>query len=368
MATAAVLALGSSAAFAQLPIVAATNTPISTDNRPGLFTTTADGHIHFTQHGTGTGWKTEDATALAPGAVAAIPGAPLTSVDDNCFYVAADGHVHQVYWTGSNGWQHADLTALSGAAIANIGSAMAAYVRWDNEMRVYYFSPAGHLEELTKQDNGTPWSSNDLTAASRGPVAVGGSALTAYVVSTGSTDSPRIYYFSSNGHVWEVSYSGGWWANDISGRTGAAPALSGSPMTGFALGATRPRIYYFDASWHVRELAYNSGWRATDLTSLTRTVPAVAGSDLGSMSPANNVVRIYFNSNDGHVREIGYTNNWGASDPSATAGAVPAYMGTKLGVTSAPGTGTQIRIYYLTANSHIEELSYNSGWHINDLN
>ena len=49
-------------------------------------------------------------------------------------------------------------------------------------------------------------------------------------------------------------------------------------------------------------------------------------------------------------------------------GAVPAAAGSALSATSAPGTGTQIRVYYLTSDSHVHELSFNSGWHINDLN
>jgi hypothetical protein len=370
------LALGSASALAALPIVATPDSALSTDDRPGVFSVSADGHIHFSQYSGGT-WITEDATGLA-NAVTAPAGANLTSLDGTYladhygFFIGSDGHVYHLAKV-NNSWSYADLTTSTGAAIANVGSAMASYGSGANNAYVYYFSSAGHLEELHKVNS--TWSFTDVNVATNAPVAAAGSAMTAYpYITSYSTSESRIYYFTPNGHVWEMSdTSQGWRANDISAATGAVAARAGSPMSGFAMnGSSKPRVYYFDANMHVRELAWNGGWGATDLTALTGAVAAVAGSDLASLTPGTNLVRIYYNSYDGHVREVGYTGHWGASDPSATVGAAPAVAGSALGATIPPaGSGTsavQIRVYYLTSDSHIHELSYNSGWHINDLN
>jgi hypothetical protein len=204
--------------------------------------------------------------------------------------------------------------------------------------RVYYFSTNGHVQEMAWGSDGI-WHATDITAASHtSATAVGGLAIgsfdylgpSKYALDGRSIEQwfPRVYYFDTANHVQEMAWGGGWNATDISAASGAPTAMPGSAMVAFPWaqqGGTDPKVYYFSSEGHVRELQWWGGWRVSDITALTCAAPAVAGSRMDGFYWMNDYTNTYpsgvaYLSADGHVRQLLQTTSWKAQDINGSVG------------------------------------------------
>jgi hypothetical protein len=233
------------------------------------------------------------------------------------------------------------------------------------------------------------------------------SFLTSFEVTGGA---PRVYYLDVNSHVNELAWENGWVPpTDLTALTHAAPAAAGSPLTCFGVNGVASRVYYLDANSHVNELAWENGWVNTDLTALVAMLVSgprqtVEGGWLGAGVDMNITVQITAPPGyqwDGQQPIIALldtrTNSSSLPGPgeasvnSATLDAsgnlvvsvhcgwttgdpVEVTVSAKFAIPAAAGSpltcfgvnGVASRVYYLDANSHVNELAWENGW-VNNL-
>ena len=344
-------------------------------NSPRTYHISPDGHIQ--ELAWGGGWHTTDISASS-GAVPAAPGSSLTSFSLNggyprVYYTSAEGHIRELAWGG--GWHATDITASSRAVPAAPGSSLTSVALNGSSPRVYYLSSEGHVRELAW---GGGWHATDISASSGAVPAAPGSSLTSIAL---NGRYPRIYYLSPDGHIQQLAWAG-WQATDITASSGTVPAAPGSSLTSFTVtvkdhvtGKDEPpaySVYYVSPDGHVRELSGGPTWASADLSAAGgQAPPAAPGSSLTALVLLGSYLRIYYLSSDGHVQELAAGNGWHVTDISAGSGAVAAVPGsslTSLAVTSASLTSADNpRVYYASADGHVQELAWGQGWHATDL-
>ncbi len=188
------------------------------------------------------------------------------------------------------------------------------------------------------------------------------------MTSFASSGEPRVYYFTPDGHVYELEFgTGGWHYSDITVASGGPLAAGGSALTGIA-GGTSPKVYFLTSAGHVQEFAYLSGWHSTDTTTVANATPAVAGSSLTSEFINGGYPRVYFTSYDGHVRELAVgSNTWIQTDLTARTNAPLAAPGSALGSNYRTRDGV-LWVFYISSNNHVQEFAWTGGWSHNDIN
>ncbi len=360
------LAAFAAPALASVPIVATTSSKMATSqdgsHNPEVFTISADGHEH--QLSWAGSWSATDIFSFT-NSVAAPTNTAIASLQTPptiSYYLGADGHVHQTLKPSA--WTDRDLTAQAGGAVAVAGSSLSTIYMPDGGSRIYYVTTTGHIEELAVSAGGGSASSTDVTVASGAPLPASGSAMTSFA----SSGEPRVYYFTSDGHVQELEFgTGGWHHSDITVASGGPLAVSGSALTGIAGGAS-PKVYFLTAAGHVQEFGYLSGWHSTDTTATANATPAVAGSSLTSEFINGGYPRVYFTSYDGHVRELAVGNDtWIQTDLTARTNAPLAAAGSALASNYRTSDGV-LWVFYISANNHVQEFAWTGGWSHNDIN
>ena len=161
----------------------------------------------------GDSWINQDVTEAANGVLAAN-GTGLTSyfVDidgsSHIYFIGVNQHVYQVFFYG-NAWISQDLTAAANGALAAIADGDSSYfVAVDGSSHVYYVGENQHVYQLYY--TGQNWGNQDLTALSNASVvAVNGTGVSSYFVS--SDGSSHIYYEDTNQHTNELVFDGHAW-------------------------------------------------------------------------------------------------------------------------------------------------------------
>ncbi|MGW0228123.1 C1 family peptidase [Actinopolymorpha singaporensis] len=299
-----------------------------------------------------------------PSAATTLTGFAVHGSASRLYYLGEEQHVHELGW--NTGWYQSDVTTRATGA-PRVGRApMTGFAVDGNDSRVYYLTDDGSVHELwwsgdNYWDNG--WHATNLTAVTGADRARPGSGMCSFGI--GGTAS-RVYYISADGHIHELSWSGNWYHGDVSALTGAPPAVTGSGLTGFAINGSSPCVYYIGEEGHVHELSWSGQtWRHLDVSALTGAPFATAASGIASVAYNGDSPRVYYISADGHVRELSWSNGWYAGDVTGATGAGPAAVGTA--VTAFGHAGSNIWIYYLAEGGNVNELGWQGNWFHNDL-
>jgi uncharacterized protein (DUF2147 family) len=294
------------------------------DNSQHVNFISLDGHVHELYIHSGAGWVDNDLTALSKGTPAAFGGA-LDSYwggdnSQHVNFVSLDGHVHELYIApGAAAWVDNDLTAASKGALAASGSALNAYWGSDSSQHVNFISADGHVHELYIHP-GAAWVDNDLTAAAKGSPAASGGAMHGY---WGSDSSQHVNFISADGHVHELYIAPGvaaWEDNDLTAASKGPVAAAGSPLTGYWGSDSSQHVNFISADGHVHELYIHPGasWTCNDLTAAAKGTPAAAprsdsngrshttarGSSLHGYWGSDSSQHVNFISADGRVHEL----------------------------------------------------------------
>lgn len=254
-----------------------------------------------------------------------------------------------------------DASAATTTAVPAVSGASLSALYYSGP-RVYYTSKYGHIQELNSSNN---WQDTDVVSANAAISAASGSAL----VANYTIDGPCVLYFSSDGHMQLLSSASGWQNDtDITAAAKAPAAMSGSPLTVLGIDKnSMPRAYYVTKAGHIEEIRYSGGWIATDLTATTGAALAGTGTKLTSLAYGTGLgnPRIYYTTADNHIQELAWGGSWSTTDMTAQTGAPAAESGASL--TSFPRGDKELRVYYTTSDGHIQEISWAGGWHTTDV-
>ena len=267
------------------------------------------------------------------------------------------------------------------------GSSLSACATSDNsgqgvsQPRIYYLTtPVADVCEAAYQGSGD-WTNTDITKASHvlAPPhpAAAGSSVTSCVVGDNSEqgfEQPRVYYLDKDAVVNELLYNGSWSHQTLKMEAAAGSALASCVvLSGTEQSFTQPRVYYLDTNAHVNELAYNTsgGWDHSDLTEEAQCSPAAPASALACcalMSGGSLQPRVYYLDANSNVNELAYQNgDWENTTLSGTA--IKGSPLTCCVVESGDEEDNEEpRVYYLDSSNAVHELDYNSGgWGNNTL-
>jgi hypothetical protein len=393
--------VGIRTATAQIPITGSPRAIAAVDGVAFYFT--PDNHlIELFEDGT----TPRDITAqTSVGFVLGRSDSPIavkgTSGEPQVYFIASDGHVWQFYFSLlALQWLRLDLTAETsaptpapGSALAVTGVSAAGTVLLDP--RVYYVTADNHIQELALWGGG--WHSWDITTANgiQAPLARLGSALSA--ISVGAALDPRVYYFSANNHIQELAWdrdvpkdpnSAKWHTLDVSMANGiqATAAAGDSSLAGIAVGAALdPRVYYFTADNHVHELAWyidslpdpkylNGKWHTRDVSTADgiQVPKARPGSALAAIGAGEMLdPRVYYFSAESHVEELAWfkdfpvnpmypNGKWHMRDLTYDLSALPATRGSALAATGV-GDAHNPRVNLFSDSHQVEGFAWNSG-------
>ena len=127
------------------------------------------------------------------------------------------------------------------------------------------------------------------------------------------------------------------------------------------------RVYFLDANYHVNELAWMGGrWVNTgDLTARTGAAAAAAGSAVPCYAVADHAMRVYFLDANYHVNELAWMGGrWvNTGDLTARTGAAAAAADSPLSCYAVADFA--MRVYFLDANYHVNELAWMGGRWVN---
>lgn len=246
-----------------------------------------DGHVHeLSCFDAADDWAHRDLTETT--------GAPLALSQPSGFetrydatqrvvYQGRDGHIHQLAEAGG-AWRHEDLTALSGAPACAPDAAPAGY-GYDarRSAHVVVRTADGHLLEYREQ--GGEWEWNDLTLATRSPVASDAETVCGYVLAAEPTQ--HVDFVGGDGHVHELWRGDGEWRHgDLTAAAGAPAAQATTQPASYAAedGPGRPtqHVLFVGTDAYVHELWWApSAWHYTEVTSAALGSLRVLGHPVG---------------------------------------------------------------------------------------
>jgi hypothetical protein len=330
-----------------------------------------DGHVcEFVYDGGG--WSLNDLTQLsgAPTAAAdsALDGYPTNfNQQQHVNFISADNHVHELFYAGGR-WQHNDLTGQAKAPNASTNTVLAGYATEFNEQQhVIFIGPNNHIVELLYDGS---WSHNDLTSlagAANFPAAIG-FAIDAYV--TSFNQQQHVNYVGFDGHVHELVYDGSWKHNDLTQLTRAPTVAPGSGLDGYSTQANQQQhVNFIGTDGSVHELVYDGSWKHNNLTQLTGAPGPRIGVGLdGYATNYNGQQHVNFVGLDSQVHELYYDGSWKHNNLGSLAGASTTFVGPGSALVGyATEFNEQQHVIYIGANSHVDELVYDSQWRFNDL-
>jgi RHS repeat-associated protein len=307
----------------------------------------------------------------------AASGSPLTSVvtsdsSSHTFYVDSSRHIYQIYWSSASGWVNEDLTAITDNTPAGSGSGLTSTLMLNGSVHVFYLGSNQHIYDLS-WSSAQGWANYDLSAITGNILAAAGSALSSAAMSDGTSDgSVHVFYFGTNQHVYDISWSGGQgWANtDLSTITGNTLAAAGSSITGSVMTNNSLGIFYLGSNQHVYNISWSSaaGWGNSDLTGNT---PVATGSKLTSLAPASGAVLelVFYEGTNQHIYSTFYSTSipgWQTQDLTASTGNTLAVIGSAL--TSTIVSGNWYVEYIGASNQHVYTLNFNGSiWANADL-
>jgi hypothetical protein len=234
-----------------------------------------DGHVHELFFDGA--WHHNDLTQAA-GAPPAGVGARLDGYEtafnrqQHVNFIGPDGHVHELFFDGS--WHHSDLTQATGAPAAAAGSVVDGYpTGFNNQQHVNYIGSDGHVHELFFDKS---WHHNDLTQAAGAPPAASGGGLDGYA--TSYDNQQHVNFVGTDGHIHELWFDNAWHHNDLTVATKAPLAWPGSRIDGYETAYDRQQhVNFIGSDGHVHELWFNGSWNQNDLTA-NASIPWISAS------------------------------------------------------------------------------------------
>lgn len=189
-------------------------------------------------------WTPVEDITTTSGAPVAAGGSSLSGFSDtpgeHVIYLGTNNHVYQLYYNfNAHEWGYGDLTSITGNIPAAAGSPLSSYFDSNGE-HIFFLGTNHHVYQLWFEDSANKWVPvEDLTAAAGAPVAQSGSSLAAF---NDDSSQDRVFYEGTNEHIYELfTKTGGTWVyGDLTSATGAAAAVSGSPITAFP----NPQVEY----------------------------------------------------------------------------------------------------------------------------
>ena len=285
-------------------------------------------------------------------------------------YISADRHIHELYFPiGGGRWHQNDLTATVGAAPAIRGSALTSWVD-QRYQHVVYVSSDRHIRELYFPLTGGRWRQRDLTVAAAAPATGPGSVLDSWA----DHRYQHVVYASADGHIRELYFriaGGAWKQTDLSGITGAPPAVTTNALGRWIAGGYQ-HVVYLSPDGHARDLRFplsGGTWKESDLTAQAGAPPAAVGSALSSWVDHNYQHVVYLGPN-GSARELYAAVSGGAwkqTDLMKFGGASPAVPGSAL---SSWVDHKYQHLVYMSGDQRIRELYFplaGGRWSQNDL-
>jgi hypothetical protein len=278
-----------------------------------------DGHVHQLTN-INTAPSDVDLTATNSGSIAATAGSSLASVllgsgsSGPTFYYVSSGHIIQLRQVVLGAWSTTDLSVSAHLPAPAYGTPLSVYAWNGTDPRLYYLDANSHIQEVHYSAS-SGWGNTDVTLASNDVPCLPGSPITVFQL---NSSSARVYHFDTNYHVREVTYGQAlaygtlitsWSSNDLSGRTGAAISAPNSGLTSVLLNSNSFRIYYNSAEGHVRELSWSGGWSVSDVSASAGAPAAIPGSALTS-AVSNGVIGVFYFPAANQPQELLWHGSW----------------------------------------------------------
>lgn len=280
----------------------------------------SSGSLHIEQLWTSALDQT-DLTQAASGKPVAPGGKPVGYIDtiadtDNVFYLGTDQFVHVLTWSPGLPWK--EDTTLDGTTrtAAVVGSPLSGHPTAASQ-EIFYLGANQHVYELwrwSKTFDG--WHSTDVTAANvTKPVATPGSPLAGFYDKVEGNDA--MFYVGTNGHVYELLFSSSQWSSiDVTAKTGAPSAATGSPLAAHLnTVAGTEEVFFLDSNKNVQEFWAPStnptGWNNGNVTAQSQGALAFPGSPLSTnVSTIDNTDHVFYIGSDQNVHEMWWNGIW----------------------------------------------------------
>jgi len=180
---------------------------------------------------------------------------------------------------------------------------------------------------------------------------------------------------SSNVHLDEFAFNGGWSLKDVNASSTAPAATIGSPVASYEntiYGA--PEAFYLvpnSAGSEQVEQLWGTAWSPSSLTNSAKAQPAAVGSGLaGFIDPIAVTDNVFYQGTDQHVHLLTWSPGapWTEDLRVANSNApVAAFASTLTGHMTASSE----ELFYLGTNQHVYELwrwsEHFDGWHLTDV-
>lgn len=264
-------------------------------------------------------------------------------------FVGPDQHLYQIVNNGS-GWTSQDVTAVTGLPVVASGSVLSSFVD-GGAISVAFFGSNQHVYEAVYL-MGQGWTGGvDLTAASGAPAAARGSSLTSYV-----DGAQNWVYQGANQHIYEIVFSGSWGWTDTTATSGAPLAAAGSALSSFVDGGAIG-ISYIATNQHVDEVVYlGSEWSWADVTA-GANLP-LAGSGSGVTSYVQNAQNWVYEGANQHLYVATFNGAWSGTDITAASSLAPAAAGSAL---SSFVQGSAVSVSFFDTSHNLWEAVYIAG-------
>ena len=204
-------------------------------------------------------------------------------------------------------------------------------------------------------------------------------------VTTGRPAGQAIFYRAADQHIHHIFSSTTWFTDDPSAGAGAAPAISGTPVSSLldATGATNGRvpgqdIFYVATDEHIHHLYSDTTWHTDDISGITSAPLAATQtaviSFLDATGAANGGIpgqEIFYIANDQEVHHIFSDTTWRTDNPHGFTGAPLATTGSGLsGFLDATGAVNGhvpgLAVFYVGTDQHIHHIFSDTTWHTDD--
>lgn len=264
----------------------------------------------------GSSWISNDLTAATGTSVVPGVGTAINSWVDSAgihaVYVDTHSHINQIFYNGSTTINQ-DLTGSSGAPLAAPNTGLTSWVQSDGS-HFLYLTTNGHLQQIINT-TGT----QDLTAVLGLPATASSIGFTSWV----GADGPFFVYITNNQHLQQVSYSVShnlWQSQDITTSSGAPVAAGGSSLTNWIQSDGSSHVVYINSSQHLQQIVNTTGTQ--DLSAMLSLPTLAPATGLTSWNQSDGPHFVYINSSM-HLQQVWFNVSafaWFTQDLTAITG------------------------------------------------
>jgi hypothetical protein len=278
------------------------------------------------------------------------------------YYRGYDSNIYEIVRGNPNTWYQ--RTGLAGEGPSSAAySGIAAYVNTIyNGNEVFYLTEVNGSMDVEQLWGGT-FSPTNLTARTNALPAVSGSALVGYIDPIAGSDN--VFYVGSDQKVHLLLWTpaGGWSSSvvDAGAPTVAGTSLSGHYKSGPGTFYSE-EVFYLGANQHVYELWRWSknfdGWHLTDVTEANGSKPVAAvGSPLAGFydTAASTDVMFYLGTNQNLYELLFSTGAVWSGDMTTQTGSLNAASTSKLAAHLNTNNGGSDEVYFESGNQNVFE-------------